>query len=277
MRELISPGSAAVVSVDRHAFDLHAFYAEDWLDSGGLRVNFVSSADGAITAGGLSRGLQTPGDNKVFAALRDLADVVLAGAGTVVAENYGPVRLTPARVAARVEHDMPAELPVAIISRALNLDPAADLFNPAPDQPRPILLTCTAGGTPELRERLSQGAEIVDCGDDDVDLALAKAALIERGHTRILCEGGPRLFASLAGAGVADELCLSLSPLLAGPGAGRMTAGTAWPGSEGIDLTLRGLLEEDGALFLRYLVMNAQPAQSTLPLHKTQPSRAVED
>ncbi|SOD74050.1 riboflavin biosynthesis pyrimidine reductase [Jatrophihabitans sp. GAS493] len=249
MRELLGP--SADPDPDS-ALDLHAFYATDWLEPGGLRVNFVSSVDGAVTAGGLSRGLQTPGDNKVFAVLRDLADVVVAGAGTISAEKYGPVKLSPARVTARTEHGLPPQLPVAVISRALNLDPASELFTPASERPRAIVLTCAAGGTPELRRRLSQGAEIIDCGDSEVDLTLARAALTERGHTRILCEGGPRLFADLAAAGVVDELCLSLSPLLAGPGSGRITAGTAWPGSDGLALTLRGLLEEDGALFLRY-------------------------
>ena len=66
--------------------DVHAHYARDWVARGGVRVNFVSAADGAVTADGKSKGLQTPGDNRVFAALRDLADVVLVGAGTAVAE-----------------------------------------------------------------------------------------------------------------------------------------------------------------------------------------------
>ena len=46
-----------------------------------------SAAPTAPPPAGLSGGLQTPGDNRVFAALRDLADVVVAGAGTVRAEG----------------------------------------------------------------------------------------------------------------------------------------------------------------------------------------------
>ncbi|TAM92705.1 MAG: pyrimidine reductase family protein, partial [Jatrophihabitans sp.] len=68
--------------------DIRAHYARDWIDRGGLRMNFVASADGAATAEGKSRGLQTAGDNRVFTALRDLADIVLAGAGTVRIEGY---------------------------------------------------------------------------------------------------------------------------------------------------------------------------------------------
>ena len=84
-------------------FDLHAHYAAGWTDRGGLRVNFVCAADGAVHASGRSAGLQTPGDNAVFAALRDLADVVLVGSGTAVAEGYRPAKPGPRRRALRRE------------------------------------------------------------------------------------------------------------------------------------------------------------------------------
>jgi RibD C-terminal domain len=74
--------------------DVHAYYADGWLDRGGLRVNFVVSADGAAQAQGKSAGLQTPGDNRIFAALRDLADVVLVGAGTASVEGYRAIALS---------------------------------------------------------------------------------------------------------------------------------------------------------------------------------------
>ena len=80
--------------------------------------------------------------------------------------------------------------------------------------------------------------------------ALARRALEERGHRRILSEGGPTAFGDFAAAGVVDELCLSVSPLLAGPGPQRIIGGRPWPGPRSLDLI--GLLEEDGALFLRY-------------------------
>ena len=51
--------------------------------------------------------------------------------------------------------------------------------------------------------------------------------------------------------GVVDELCLSLSPALAGPGAIRIVDGAAWA-VQRRGIGLRGVLEEDGALFLRY-------------------------
>lgn len=232
--------------------DIHAVYAHDWLERGGLRINFVSSVDGAATADGVSGGLQTPGDNRVFAALRDLADVVVAGAGTVRTEGYGVAKLSARRTAVRVELGLAARLPTAVVSRSLRLDPTAALFTDAPAEARTIVLTCTAGDA-TVRSALTEVADVVICGDDDVDLAVARRELENRGLTRILSEGGPTLFGDLARAGVLDELCLSLSPLLSGPGARRIIAGELWPdGPRHLDLT--GLLEEDGALFLRYRV-----------------------
>ncbi len=236
--------------------DIHDHYAAGWVDRGGLRVNFVSSVDGAAHAEGKSAGLQTPGDNAVFAVLRDLADVVLVGAGTAVVEGYRPTWLSARRAEVRREHGLAAALPIAVSSRTLRLDPAAVLFT-ATDDSRTIVLTCAAAPSGP-RDALREVADLVVCGDEAVDPVLARSALEERGHRRILSEGGPTVFGDFAAAGVVDELCLSVSPLLAGPGPQRIIGGPAWPGPRPLDLI--GLLEEDGALFLRYRFTHASTA-----------------
>jgi riboflavin biosynthesis pyrimidine reductase len=242
--------------------DVHDFYAADWLADGGLRMNFVASADGAATEDGLSRGLQTPGDNRIFAALRDLADVVLAGAGTVRVEGYSTITPSDRRRAIRERHGLRATLPVAVVSRSLLLDPAANLFAAAPADARTIVLTCAAA-EPALRAELERVADIVVCGADTVDLPAARAALAERGLTRVLCEGGPLLFAELARLGIVDELCLSVSPMLSGPGARRIVAGEPWP-DEPRPLALAGLLEEDGAAWVPHQRRGADRRPGTM-------------
>jgi riboflavin biosynthesis pyrimidine reductase len=114
------------------------------------------------------------------------------------------------------------------------------------------VFTCAAA-RPEEHAELVAVADVVVCGTDEVDLSEVHGVLRGRGLTRILCEGGPSLFADLAETGNVTELCLSISPLLAGPGSGRMMAGPPWP-SDPVPLRLAGLLEEDGALFARYRV-----------------------
>ena len=92
---------------------------------------------------------------------------------------------------------------------------------------------------------------MIVCGDDEVDLSEVRGVLRGRGLTRILCEGGPRLFSDLARTGNVSELCLTISPLIAGPSSVGLTAGPAWS-EDPRPLQLAGLLEEDGALFARY-------------------------
>jgi riboflavin biosynthesis pyrimidine reductase len=233
--------------------DVHAFYGDRWLDEGGLRMNFVASADGAATEDGLSRGLQTPGDNRVFAALRDLADVIVAGANTVRAEGYSAITVGPDRTSIRQRYGLRPALPTAVISRSLRLDPANELFAGAPAEAPTIVVTCAAADAAQ-RAALERVADVIVCGDETVDFPAALVALRQRGLTRVLCEGGSILFAQLAAADVVDELCLSVTPLLAGPGARRVVAGEPWA-ADPIPLALAGLLEEDGALFCRYRLM----------------------
>jgi riboflavin biosynthesis pyrimidine reductase len=67
----------------------------------------------------------------------------------------------------------------------------------------------------------------------------------------MLTEGGPHLLAQIAAAGLLDELCLTIGPLLAGPGADRIVAGHQSAASAQL-LTLAHVLEDNGYLFCRY-------------------------
>jgi riboflavin biosynthesis pyrimidine reductase len=253
---MLFPHPADASADDAPDVDVHDTYAEGWLPAGGVRANFVCSADGAAQAKGTSAGLQTPGDNRVFAALRDLADVVLAGAGTVTIEGYRAVTLSERRKSVRREYGLRDVLPTAVVSRSLRFDPESSLFVDAPDEARTIVLTCEAAPA-DRRGALAAVADVMICGGALVEPLLARRALEERGLTRILSEGGPTSFADLLLGGVVDELCLSMSPLLVGPGPSRIVAGPAdWNVAGRLRLT--GLLEDDGALFVRYRVAGAR-------------------
>ena len=66
----------------------------------------------------------------------------------------------------------------------------------------------------------------------------------------LLAEGGPGVAAQLAGADLLDELCLTVSPVLAGGDAKRiLDGGLLRPPAR---LVLHQVLESDGYLFLRY-------------------------
>jgi riboflavin biosynthesis pyrimidine reductase len=199
-------------------------------DRPSLRLNMISSVDGATTVEGLSGGLGGPADKHLFSVLRALADAVLVGAGTARAEGYGP-----------------ATVPIAVVSRSCALDWQAPLFTAAAT--RPLVVTVTSAPA-ENRALAAEVADVVLAGDESVDLRSAIDALGERGARRVLAEGGPSLNVQLAAAGVLDELCLSLAPRLVAGTSKRILAGPSLDPPR--DYELRTVCEEDGFLFLRY-------------------------
>jgi riboflavin biosynthesis pyrimidine reductase len=211
-----------------------------------LRVNFVTSIDGAVEVKGYSEGLQTAADQRVFALLRMFADGLMVGAGTLRHEGYGAVRLDAKRRAWRAEREMPEYLRLVVVSRELELSPDNPALAQAPV--RPAILT-GADSPPERRAALSAVADVLVCGSEGVDLEVAVDLLRAEGLGHILCEGGPHLLGSLTSADLVDELCLTITPMLAGAGAGRITAG---PTSPVRGLTLAHALVDDGTLLLRY-------------------------
>jgi riboflavin biosynthesis pyrimidine reductase len=195
-----------------------------------VRLNMIASVDGATTVAGVSGGLGGRADHALFAVLRSLADVVLVAAGTVRAERYGP-----------------SSTPIAVVSRSLRLDWDAPFFTAS--LARPLVVT-VAQAPAAQRARAAAVADLVVAGDRDVDLAAALAALADRGHQAVLAEGGPSLNGQLARAGLLDELCVTLSPRLAGGDAKRILDGPSLPAPAG--LRLCSVCEQDGFLFLRY-------------------------
>ncbi|WP_181808413.1 dihydrofolate reductase family protein, partial [Streptomyces shenzhenensis] len=65
-----------------------------------------------------------------------------------------------------------------------------------------------------------------------------------------LTEGGPRLLGQFIAAGVLDELCLTVSPVLTAGSAQRIAGGPGVAVPRRFELV--SLLEEDGFLFGRY-------------------------
>jgi riboflavin biosynthesis pyrimidine reductase len=211
-----------------------------------LRTNFVTSVDGAVEIEGYSEGLQTPADQRVFQLLRMFADGLMVGAGTLRHEGYGPVRLDGKRRAWRAERGLDPYPRLVVVSRRLDLDPDSPALAEAPV--RPAIVT-SADSPADAREALSAVADVLVHGEREVDLAAAVADLRERGLRHILSEGGPHLLGALTSEDLVDELCLTITPMLAGAGAGRITAGPISPVRA---LTLAVALADDGTLLLRY-------------------------
>ncbi|NUR48279.1 MAG: pyrimidine reductase family protein [Hamadaea sp.] len=204
----------------------------------GLRVNFVTSLDGAAAVDGLSTGLSSAADKQVFRLLRMTCDALLVGAGTLRDEDYRPLTLDPERRAWRLASGLSAYPRLVVFTHALALDPEHRALRDAPV--RPLIVTPAEPGDHPLTEV----ADVLVA-----DPAEAVARLHAEGLTHLLCEGGPTLLGALAGADLVDELCLTLSPVLAGPGATRMTDGRPHPPRT---MRLIHAIPADQALLLRY-------------------------
>jgi riboflavin biosynthesis pyrimidine reductase len=223
-------------------------------------ANMIASVDGAATdPTGRSAGLGGPADRQVFSAIRAVADIVLAGAGTVRTERYGPARMPLSLEDARRARGQSARPRVAVVTRSLVLDLELPLFREATDEDRPLVITTTAGldrvrstAGATATQDLAMVAEIVVAGDESVDWDTALRALRATARAGVvLVEGGPNTIAQLVAAHLLDELCLTVSPQLAGAGGQRIVVGVESEAPR--RLALDRVLVEDDYLFLRYL------------------------
>lgn len=217
-------------------------------------VNMVVTADGSVVAGdGRSGPLGGQADRAMFRALRGEADVILAGATTVRVERYGAPRLPPGVQTRRTSAGRSPLPRLAVVSGSLDLDPQARLFQEAPDDQPPLVVTTAAclRAHAVAAARLEQVATLVQAGEEELDFGRALALLTEAFGTQVLLvEGGPSLNGQLFAADLVDELCLTISPSLAGGGYLSVASG---PPGELRELRLVRVAEEDGFLLLRYL------------------------
>jgi len=215
--------TAAGVSVELPA-ELTALYGGALaLDRECVFANFVSSLDGVVAIPSLTQssaliGDRSEADRFVMGILRACSEAVLIGSGTLrgsptslwTAERvYPPAAPWFAKLRERL-----AIAPSPLLA-LLTASGEVDVGHPALVEGA-LVLTTTSGAS-RLEGRLPGQSEVVVLdGDDEVDVRAAIDALHVRGYGRILSEAGPTVTGSLLGAGVLDELFLTLSPLVAG-------------------------------------------------------------
>jgi riboflavin-specific deaminase-like protein len=229
--------------------DIYGAARHDLGDRPWLALNMVTSVDGATTVEGASAGLSGPGDRTIFHLLRAFADIVLVGAGTVRLEAYGPASLDDEVRAAREARGQKPEPRVAIVTRTLDVDFSSRLFTDADEKPLVITSEALPAGR---RAAAGNRARILTCGEDEVDLAVALGELHGLGARFVLCEGGPTLNGTLLAAGLVDEVCSTVAPMLVGGDSHRFSVGGG-PIEPPQPMLLDCLLEDDGLLFFRWL------------------------
>lgn len=246
-------GAPVVRSADADLAGLLAAYA---IGAGShVRANFVSTLDGHATGPDARSGsINSAADKVLFGALRLLADAVVLGAGTIRAEGYGRLRTKDEQVGLRREAAAAAGIegrsthPTLVVVTASGEVPDKVLRADRGDTGDVLVLVAESTRRGHLIDALG-GDHVVVCGQDTVDPGRAVAALRERGLHQLLTEGGPRLFGDWVEAGVVDELCLTVRPLLTGGGGHRILTGGG--GALPTEGRLLQALEIEGDLMLR--------------------------
>jgi diaminohydroxyphosphoribosylaminopyrimidine deaminase/5-amino-6-(5-phosphoribosylamino)uracil reductase len=155
----------------------------------------AATLDGRVAAAdGTSRWISSPESRADAHSLRASCDVIIAGSGTVLADDP-----------------------------SLTVRDADD--NPVPDQPLRVVVD-SRGRTPvgaRVRDKAAEtwiatAAEVGARPDGCVDLAALLHELNRRGHGVALLEGGPHLAGSFLRAGLVDEFVAYLAPTLLGAG-----------------------------------------------------------
>lgn len=207
-----------------------AYAAEPAEDGLWVRINMVASLDGSAQGeNGVTDSINNAADKRVFDALRSYADVIVVGAGTARAENYGP-----------------AGKPLVVVSRT------GEVNERLLQAPRGSVILATVEHAPGLEvARAALGDEnIMILGGYSIDFTALRRELSARGWTHVLGEGGPHVLRDLLAVGVVDEICLSIVPKVVGGQHLRIVEGQPVD----VDLEPVLLLEEDGTLIGRWAV-----------------------
>ena len=219
--------------------DLATFYAYPPSDTTYVRASLVQTIDGALAgADQRSHSITRPADQRALAMMRRLADVMLIGGNTVRREGVG--RKPP-------EDDsdvavLSPQMPVAVLSASLDLDPRGSLFVDA--LARPYLFT-TASSPAADRDALAEVATVVVSDEPRVPMVWVLERLARDGLTRVLSEAGPVVLEQLSEADLLDEICLTTVPERSGWDAPRFQVPA--------DMTLAASRDEGGLRFDRYV------------------------
>ncbi len=174
------------------------------------------TADGKIaTANRAMASFGSARDQAHLLELRATADAVMSGARTVDSAkiNLGPGGAKFRR--RRLQRGLAEYNVRVLVSGSGSINPRAEVFK---HRFSPILiLTTHRASAAKLRQLRALADAVKVCGETEINFRTALRWLRTRwGVKRLLCEGGGELNAALFGAGLVDELHLTVCPKVFG-------------------------------------------------------------
>ncbi len=202
--------------------DLEGFFLRVTKERPLVTLKLATTLDGKIaTAAGESQWITGSEARHVAHVLRGRHDAVLAGVGTVMADNPElTCRIEGFRASPVVRVIVDSHLRTPLTSRLAQTAALA-----------PLWFLVRDGVDPARRDAfIDLGAKVIDvtAGAVGIDLADAMAALAQEGLTRVLVEGGGQVAASFVHADFVDRIAWFHAPSIMGS--------DGWPGVQGFGI-----------------------------------------
>lgn len=172
-----------------------------------VSLKLAETADGFVAGGLHDPRLAITGAaaNGIVHVMRAMHDAIMVGIGTIVADDPLMTVRLPGVEARPLRIVLDADARIPLQARLLQTRGA------------PVLILAGIGAPAERVAALEalDGVSLAVCrrrGDGQLDFAAALALLAERGLTRIFCEGGPSVAASLIEESLVDEVLIFTAP-----------------------------------------------------------------
>ncbi|SFN56951.1 5-amino-6-(5-phosphoribosylamino)uracil reductase [Actinomadura madurae] len=215
-------------------------------------LSCAMSADGYIDDATPERlRLSSAADWDRVDAVRASCDAILAGAGTLRADDPRLLIRSAVRRERRAARGLPADLTKVTLTWSGDLDPGARFFTTGE---APKLVYAPSTTAVELAPRLTGVAEVIDAGDP-LDLSTVLGDLAARGVRRLMVEGGGGVHTLFLTADVVDEIQLVVAPFFIGdPSAPRFVRSGVFPQSPERPMRLDEVTRIGDLALLRYLI-----------------------
>lgn len=179
-----------------------------------VAVNAAISADGKLSNRRREQiSISGPADFQRVDRMRERADAIMVGVGTVVADDPRLCIGEADRADTEQTAGQTADPARVVADSTARTPPDASVL----DEVAPTYLLVSDAAPEERITRLqATGADIVRAGDEQVALTPALSALEERGVSELMVEGGGELLFSLFDADLVDELTIYVGSILIG-------------------------------------------------------------
>jgi diaminohydroxyphosphoribosylaminopyrimidine deaminase / 5-amino-6-(5-phosphoribosylamino)uracil reductase len=205
--DLRKRGIDVVVAEDSTARDLAEVFARAVVSERPyLALKMAMSLDGMVgSRAGIQERIGSPEEERYVRELRVIYDAVMVGVGTV--------RVDDPRLTVRPHHDRLRPYLRIVAAQHEAFSAQSRVFVEEDGYAKTIVLIPAARR--EAFDALRGVADVIEVGAPDavtLDLSAAMKALHARGITSILCEGGPRLAASLLASALVDRVYWAIAP-----------------------------------------------------------------